>query len=145
MELKDRIALLIEHTTLKPPAFAKRIGVKTTQAIYDLLSGKTKNLSSDVLLKIVSCFPQISTEWLVTGEGEMYKPTVQQTSLGDYSPNMYGSNRYGDSETIDKILNEMSEQRKIVNRTLDMLAKRDEQIDRLISLIGNKLYESTTA
>lgn len=138
MELKERIAILIKQTSLTTPAFAKLLGVKTSQAVYDLLSGKTKNLSSDILIKIMSCFPHISAEWLVTGEGEMNKPTVQQTTHGDHSPNMYGANRFGDLEALDKILIEMSEQRKIMGQTLAMLAKRDEQIDRLISIIENK-------
>lgn len=143
MELKDRIAALMRHTSLNTPAFAKLIGAKTSQTVYDLLSGKTKTLSSDLLIKMITCFPQISSEWLVTGEGDMYKPSVQQTTTGANSPNMYGSNNnYAVSCQIDAIKAELAELRRLFTRALDMVAKRDEQIDRLIGIIEVKQNES---
>ena len=75
MELKDRISATLDYADLSASAFAKKIGVKTTQAIYDLLSGKTRTLSSDILNKVVSCYPMLSVEWLMTGEGDMIKPS----------------------------------------------------------------------
>lgn len=139
MELKDRIAEIMKQTSLNTPAFAKLIGAKTPQAVYDLLSGKTKTLSSDMLVKMLSCFPQLSAEWIVTGEGDMNKPSVSQTSLGDHSPNMYGgNNKFGDTEAVASLVAELTEQRKMMSRTLAMLEKRDSQIDRLISLLENK-------
>ena len=54
MELKDRISATLDYADLSASAFAKKIGVKTTQAIYDLLSGKTRTLSSDKFNKVVS-------------------------------------------------------------------------------------------
>lgn len=139
MELKDRINAVLSYTQLNASAFAKTIGVKTTQAVYDLLAGKTKTLSSDILTKIVSCYPALSVEWLVTGEGEMIKPSVQQISHGEHSPNLYGSNNnVGDAQAFERVLAELAEERKLVARTLAMLEKRDAQIDRLISLLENK-------
>lgn len=139
MELKDRIAAIMKQTSLNAPAFAKLIGAKTSQAVYDLLSGKTKTLSSDMLVKMMACFPQLSAEWIVTGEGDMNKPSVLQTSHGDYSPNMYGgNNNFGGTNALDQIIAELTEQRKMMSRTLAMLEKRDSQIDRLITLLENK-------
>ena len=132
MELKDRISAILEYADLSASAFAKKIGVKTSQAIYDLLSGKTRTLSSDILNKIVSCYPSFSVEWLMTGEGEMIKPSVQQTSYGDHSPNVNGD---GNHYSLDRSFEELAAQRKLLERALDLLEKRDAQIDRLISLL----------
>lgn len=136
MELKDRISATIEYADLTASAFAKKIGVKTTQAIYDLLSGKTRTLSSDILNKIASCYPTLSVEWLMTGEGEMLKPNVQQTSSGDFSPNVVGDkNNVNNVQHFARFIDELAAQRRISERTLDMLERRDSQIDRLISLL----------
>lgn len=136
MELKDRISAILEYADLSASAFAKKIGVKTSQAIYDLLSGKTRTLSSDILNKMVSCYPSFSVEWLMTGEGEMIKPSVQQTSYGDHSPNVNGDgNHFGGCFSLDRSFEELAAQRKLLERALDLLEKRDAQIDRLISLL----------
>lgn len=141
MELKERIKAVLAYAELSASAFAKKIGAKTTQAIYDLLSGKTKTLSSDLLDKMLSCYPDLSLEWLVRGEGDMLKANVQQVSYGDKSPNLNGK---GNSvsfccEDFKVFIEELREQRRISEKTLSLLEKRDEQIDRLISLIEKQL------
>ena len=137
MELKERITAVLSYAELSASAFAKKIGAKTTQAIYDLVSGKTKTLSPDILNKVISCYPDLSIEWLVRGEGEMLKPGVQQISYGDMSPNLNGKGNSVNfvTEDLKIFVEELSAQRRISERTLTLLEKKDEQIDRLISII----------
>lgn len=72
----------------------------------------------------------------MTGEGEMIKPSVQQTSYGDHSPNVNGDgNHFGGCSSLDRSFEEIAAQRKLLERALDLLEKRDAQIDRLISLL----------
>lgn len=71
MNLQDRIAAIVELSGLTIPKYAKAIGVKTPQAIRDLISGKTKSISEDMGHKIISYSKEISPSWLYTGEGEM--------------------------------------------------------------------------
>lgn len=71
MELKDRINELVKYSNKTIPQFAKIIGVKTPQAIRELLSGRTKTLSDSMQYKILEAFPEISKVWLLAGEGEM--------------------------------------------------------------------------
>ena len=137
MELKERITAVLSYAELSASAFAKKIGAKTTQAIYDLISGKTKTLSPDILNKVVSCYPDLSIEWLVRGEGEMLKTGVQQISYGDMSPNLNGKGNSVNfvTEDLKIFVEELSAQRRISERKLTLLEKKDEQIDRLISII----------
>lgn len=137
MELKERITAVLSYAELSASAFAKKIGAKTTQAIYDLISGKTKTLSPDILNKVISCYPDLSIEWLVRGDGEMLKPGVQQISYGDMSPNLNGKGNSVNfvTEDLKIFVEELSAQRRISERTLTLLEKKDEQIDRLISII----------
>lgn len=117
--------------------FTERIGSdKSTvsQILRDLLS-----VPNHLFGRVSSAFPFINDEWLRSGEGAMLKPSVQQTSSGAYSPNVYGNeNNVNGVADFDRFLDELSAQRRLVERTLDLLEKRDTQLDRLISLLENQ-------
>lgn len=71
--------------------------------------------------------------WLRTGAGEMLKSGAQQSSTGDYSPNVNGNGNSVNSslemsDLCGRFLGEIAEQRKLVN-------KSQEQIDRLLTII----------
>ena len=71
MEINERITAILTHYNLSVNEFVKKTGIKTVQAVYDMLHGKTKSISTAMESKIISCFPEISRAWLLTGEGEM--------------------------------------------------------------------------
>lgn len=132
MNAKERIEAILEHYDITAAKLAQRIGARTTQSIYDILHGQTKTITSTMEKKILSCFSDINRTWLLTGEGEMIKPTVQQLANGDNDIQINGSNnKVNLSSTLDKAINEISEQRKLVS-------KAQEQIDRLLSLLEQK-------
>lgn len=76
MEINERINKLLEYSGLSVNKFSEKIGVKTSQAIRDLLSGKTKSISRSIEDKILSCFTEIDRVWLLTGEGPMLKSSI---------------------------------------------------------------------
>lgn len=132
MEVKDRIKTILDYYQLSVNEFVTQTRVKTGQAIYDLLSGKTKSISQSMEDKILSCFQDVNRAWLLTGEGEMIKPSVQQMLNGDNNTQIAGNNNHVNlPSTLDKAINEIAEQRKLV-------AKAQEQIDRLISLLERR-------
>ena len=71
MELSKRIEKLIEYSGLSIPKFAVRVGFKTPQAVRELLKGNTKTLSYQAQEKILASFPEVSSSWLLSGDGEM--------------------------------------------------------------------------
>ena len=71
MDTSSRLQMLIDHYYMSPSAFATRIGVKTKQAIYDILKGRTRGISASIEGKILSAFPEVNRVWLLTGEGPM--------------------------------------------------------------------------
>ena len=73
MNLGERIEAILDYTGMRVPRYAQVIGVKTPQAIRDLIKGKTKTLSEDMQRKILSYSPEINAAWLFTGEGNMLK------------------------------------------------------------------------
>lgn len=87
MNTSEIINKVIEYSGLSPAKFAAKIQSKTSQAIYDLQSGKTKTISSEMENKIISCYPEINKIWLHTGEGEMLKESndkICQDGKGEY-------------------------------------------------------------
>jgi transcriptional regulator with XRE-family HTH domain len=78
--LSERITKILELKNLNARTFAKAIGCNTVQAIYDLTSGKTQSLSANMQNKITSYVPDLSIEWLLTGEGEMLKSAAKEAA-----------------------------------------------------------------
>jgi transcriptional regulator with XRE-family HTH domain len=103
--VKERIIAFIKYKGLSQGKFEAMCGIS---------NGYINNLKSSptvpVLQKIISAFPDINLEWIVSGIGEMMKSDVSNE----------------ERTAID------------VNRFISLLEKKDEQMDRLISLLENE-------
>ena len=68
--IKERVLYISESKGITREKFFEDLGIT-----YGNLKGKAKEkaLSSDVLAKIITKYPEISSEWLLTGNGEMLK------------------------------------------------------------------------
>ena len=74
-EIRQRISALIEDTRLSRTGFAKAIGVR--QSVIQGMFDRETEPSYRVLSTILSTFDTLSAEWLMRGEGEMYRmPTM---------------------------------------------------------------------
>lgn len=69
--INNRIKRILEATQLPPADFATAIGISRSNLTH-LLSGRNQP-SFSLLEKLLKAFPQIRTEWLVTGLGEMVR------------------------------------------------------------------------
>src|SRR5690554_5028947 len=74
--MKDRIQILLDKESLQPSRFAEIIGVQRS-SISHILSGRN-NPSFDMIQSILKNFPQINPDWLILGEGEIYRATIQK-------------------------------------------------------------------
>lgn len=129
--------MIIENEKVTPNKFSQNLGYERSQTIHDILNSKS-NPSYDFFYRFAkSEYSEFyDLHWLVTGEGEMLKPKVQDQPV---SPSAYepqsAENQCKDSEN-NPMLAEASENIKsligILNRTL---IEKDKQIDRLLSII----------
>lgn len=71
MNASERINAIAKHFNSNIKAIAELCGYERPQAFYDVVSGKTKNISPSMCDKIISRFPQINRIWLLTGSGDM--------------------------------------------------------------------------
>lgn len=68
MSVKDRLLLFLEHLKTGQTKFEDKAGLSRGQI------AKMKNgISTESLNKISKAFPQLDTNWLQTGEGQMLK------------------------------------------------------------------------
>ena len=112
--VKQRIREIIEVTDNSVNSFAKEIGVKQTTLSDYLNSGKTPSWA--VLRGIVDTFTDVSVEWLIRGEGEMYISDIPTD---------------GDTDTILDLKAEITRLR----------AERDELRDELIAQRAVSKYQ----
>lgn len=68
---------LLSKKTIKGKSdFAKMIGISTS-AMTEILKGRT-NAGINPIQNTVNVFPQISSEWLLTGKGDMLLSTIKE-------------------------------------------------------------------
>jgi len=77
--MHNRIKIWIESKGLKSSSFADKIGVNRA-TISHILSGRNKP-SIDFLQKMISSFPDLNLNWIVSGEGFMNTSNETNESL----------------------------------------------------------------
>lgn len=68
-EIQERIALIISTKGMTNAEFAEAINVQPSN-ISHIMSGRNKP-SLDLVMKILKRFPELRTEWLLSGKGAM--------------------------------------------------------------------------
>lgn len=79
--MEERIQRIIDSEGLTPARFAEILGVQRS-AISHILTGRNKP-SFELINKLLTSFPAISADWLITGKGEMRKIVVQRSLFDD--------------------------------------------------------------
>lgn len=76
-----RIKEFREYLAISKRSLAASIGVSQT-TLNNQFIGK-RGLSLDILIALLSSFPELSSEWLIRGVGEMIKPNQDgESSVG---------------------------------------------------------------
>ena len=83
--MKDRIIQIMRQTGLSNAEFAEKIGISTS-SLSHIFSGRN-NPSLAVVKRIHKSFPEISLNWIMYGEGNMY--ATDSGRNGDTSQSSY--------------------------------------------------------
>ena len=133
--MKEVILKLLDYSKLNAKQFSEKLGKKRSQAIYDIISGKTKRISEKLASQIISEFPEINRTWLLTGEGEMLKHTsaVAESHSISIAGEEIKENKINVNadETIAMLIAEVAAQRRLTEKVL-------EHNTELIAIIANK-------
>lgn len=143
--MKERIQKLIDIEQLSPSKFADTIGVQRS-SVSHILSGRNKP-SLDVVQKILIKFPDLNSDWLLFGNGEIYK-TKKANTLFDNQNSKSQNNIKEENEEQDK--NHEEEQNKSKtdnlieqNKTQKIINKIDaKDPERIIIFFNDKTFSS---
>lgn len=108
----DRIKQVIEYSQLSSAAFADNIGISRS-GLTHLLTGRNQP-SLDVARKILAKYPELSTEWLIMGMGDMMRneelepvknvvenvPEVAKEYPAENSKSMMQTDLFGEFENL---------------------------------------------
>lgn len=78
--MNRRFQTILDLENLSPAQLADRLGVQRS-GISHILSGRNKP-SFELLQRVVQSFPEISAEWLITGNGKPLKEQNQAATSG---------------------------------------------------------------
>lgn len=109
--LENRILEVFQHSKLTRIEFADRL--KISNAVLSHISSGRNKASTELVLAILKEFPEISTDWLLLGQGEMLRKDVIA------------------SITIDILLNELQSVKNAHATTADRLSKLESEIVKL--------------
>lgn len=116
MTLKERVQEIISDLNISQSMFEDAIG-----ASRGTIAHLDSTISSKLLTKITTKFPQVSSDWIITGRGEKYldaiPATAEQTERKEVS-----------SSRTRELLNEIEKQRLIIARFQSQIERANEQI-----------------
>lgn len=101
---------------------------------FPLSNGYVHKIKNSVgkrgLLDIQRKFPELNTDWLLTGEGEMLNDTSSYIVNSDHHGTSVAGNgnNVNTTSALEKALESLMEQQRLT-------AKAQEQVDRLLSLM----------
>ena len=88
------------------------------------------SVGSDIYERIIYCYPDVNVEWLITGEGDMLKNSVDSEYLLN-----------SDKEFNTTVVLPISAW-KVIQAQVESLSVRDRQIDELIKLLKSQMEEN---
>jgi transcriptional regulator with XRE-family HTH domain len=81
MHINERFLKIMEHYNFSPSLFADEIGV-IRSSVSHIVSGRN-NPGVDLLQKVLKRFPEVSTDWLMMGIGEMLRQEGGQATSAE--------------------------------------------------------------
>lgn len=119
MDLHERLNEVLRYSGLSVRAFSIKCGIN--QPTLDRQIKGLRGISIETIVSVLRAFPEISSEWLMRGEGEM---------LIQNKPNS------AELERIDKLVDTITTLQDTINAKNDAIAMMAERIKQLESQLG---------
>lgn len=81
MNAPERLQAILNYENLNANTLADSLGFDKPQRLYDVLNGKTKNISEKLADIILNVYPYYNKVWLLTGVGSMLNEEQQDTYI----------------------------------------------------------------
>jgi transcriptional regulator with XRE-family HTH domain len=144
--MKDRIKLVMENENLTSAQFADRLQINRA-VISHILNGRN-NPSFDVIDKILRGM-HINYDWLVYGEGEMYKQGAHRSGSAPKSVDLFSQNDvnvYKDTGKTEKAqetaVKQPSNNEKVFeNKAIEAIKTVDRKVAQIIIYYSDNTFE----
>ena len=145
--MRERIRQIMENENLTPAKFADRLQINRAN-ISHILNGRN-NPSLDVVTKILSGMPYINTDWLINGDGEMYKDGFDMDSIPKEHDLFHQSPATTPQEKETVVKSEGIDVNKpekniqvIENKIIDTQKNNDKKIRQIIIYYNDSTFET---
>ena len=115
--INERLDILIKKNHKNPKTFAESLGYAPS-VIYNILKSRNKP-GFEMLEKITEAYPNVNRDWLMAGEGEMFKQEKKRDAV--------------DSGYLIEYITKLEEN---FNRLSEQLTVKDQQINKMLDLLG---------
>jgi hypothetical protein len=138
--IKERILYVAEYYKVSKELFFEKIGMT-----YGNFKGSAKErpLNSDAIVKILSIYTEVDSDWLLTGNGEMLKKEQTDLEISEKSRNLL--NRFSETAYSSKNLtNEVEKLSEINDRVVKenkLQAKVIEGLEFKVATLEKQLSE----
>ncbi|GAB3930561.1 helix-turn-helix transcriptional regulator [Larkinella terrae] len=119
MPIGARLQQLIDALDISVLEFARQLGEKRGEKVYHILHGRLKP-RYETLQKILSAYPTVNADWLLRGEGLMFR-TLPQTPLAAITLDDRLRN-------MEFLLFQLNERVALLQQTNDLLRQELEEV-----------------
>lgn len=148
MAINERISNLIGALDSNPNSFADEIGV-TSPVIYNIIRGRRSKPSYEVLQKILMAYTTLNANWLLRGEGDIWKEEEDKSYALDQGYSSIGKRidyLANDLRQVLGVNTSLEELTELVQTILSENMKQKEKIralyekqDRILEVIKDRL------
>lgn len=118
----SRIQLIMKSRNISAAQFADEIGVQRS-SVSHILTGRN-NPSLDIILKILQRFPEVNSDWILTGNGAMLKSDIGKESSTLHAKSFISSTEKNNSDK---------------NKELDLFAQSHNKADTIDLITENNV------
>lgn len=133
--VKERLMRFVNYLQISVRSFENKCGLSN-----GFVKNISKGIGADKLGSILREYPQLNSEWLIEGKGEMIIPSQTIGEISDSK--LTGVNVHGDNININSPDEEAPKNLdaliKIVEGYQRSTERFQDQIDRLLTLLENK-------
>ncbi|MDR1811070.1 MAG: helix-turn-helix domain containing protein [Prevotella sp.] len=151
--MKERIQKLMNAEKMNAAKFADTLGVG--RAVISNIMTERNRASLDIVMTILTKMPQISSDWLLFGKGDMYKSNTLQTeavvtsSYSERLPDLFAQNPIKPSnpakepeERKENAVNPPQNQaQSIVTERIVYKERPEKKISRIIVYYSDNTFE----
>ncbi|PRY36425.1 hypothetical protein CLV58_11215 [Spirosoma oryzae] len=116
--IESRIQQLIDALNVSVLEFARKLGEHRGEKVYHILHGRLKP-RYDTLEKILLAYPQINGDWLLRGEGMMFKVLDSPSAAITVEERL---------RNMEFLLFQLNERMALLQETNDLLRAEIEQL-----------------